>query len=282
MPRSNAQRSFRRLSRALHLVVLSGACTLATYSNATPCLYKGANADTRVINRSGEITTPFPTPLSANDCRRLRVVTESVTVWVVNSGISASSSSQITKGQLVPSSELADPIGSDTFGIIKQIGLVLAGINRTKTGSSRGGEEDFLVASLPTGKLMEPLADLLLELGPVPDRNLAGFELIRGGKVQHRQTGPAQAIKLPQSTLKAGNQMRWKLDYAGKKYEGQFTVEPADRSTAIKQAVQVGSDSTIDPISDALRFASALALEGFGWDSREVIRVVLADSQIQK
>jgi hypothetical protein len=52
-------------------------------AQAQACLYRGDSADTRVANRSGEITTPFPEALSALDCRRLRVVTGAVTVYTL-------------------------------------------------------------------------------------------------------------------------------------------------------------------------------------------------------
>lgn len=248
---------------------------VSSYSEATPCLYLGANADTRVINRSGEISTPFPTALSAHDCRRLRVVTESVKVYVVEKDGAAPTVTQVAKGPLVPAADLAAPIGSDTLGIIRQIGLVLEGINRTKTGSSRGGEEEYVVASLPSGKLLEPSVDLVLELGPTPDRNLTSFELFQGAKVVFRQIGPAQALRLPASALRSGNQMQWRLEYAGKKYDGQFKVEPIQRMTAIKQSLLADYANSTDPIAEALRFASAFALEGYGWDSRELIRTAL-------
>lgn len=245
-------------------------------SHATPCLYLGANADTRVINRSGEISTPFPTALSAHDCRRLRVVTESVRVYVVEKEGAAPTVTQVAKGQLVPAADMAAPIGSDTLGILRQIGVVLEGINRTKTGSSRGGEEEYVVASLPSGKLLEPSVDLILELGPTPDRNLTSFELLQGAKVVYRQVGHAKALRLPALALQSGNQMRWRLDYAGKKYEAQFLVEPIQRMATIKQSLLAEQPaSPSDPIAESLRFASALALEGYGWDSRELIRTAL-------
>lgn len=253
----------------LFLLLVSSQC------EATPCLYLGANADTRVINRSGEISTPFPTALSAHDCRRLRVVTESVRVYVVEKEGAAPTVTQVAKGQLVPAADLEAPIGSDTLGILRQIGVVLEGINRTRTGSSRGGEEEYVVASLPSGKLLESSIDLVLELGPTPDRNLTSFELLQGAKILYRQVGPAQALRIPASALRSGNQMRWRLEYAGKKYDGQFTVEPVSRMTAIKQSLLADVIKPSDPIAEALRLASALALEGYGWDSRELIRTAL-------
>ena len=252
------------------------ACTLPAL--ATPCLYLGTDADTRVMNRSGEISTPYPTALAANDCTRLRVATGNVKVYALKGGTLSPAGNQVSRGQLVPASEGEAPLSADTVGILKQIVLVLEGVNRIKTGSSRSAEVEYLTASLPNGKLSEPTEDLSLELSPTADQNLASFELVVDGKSVFRQTGPAKSLLLPRVALKLGGTVRWKLDYAGKKLDGQFTVEPQARMQAVVGSVQPPQGAGNDAITQALQVAAILTQESFGWDAREMIRKALAGS----
>lgn len=240
---------------------------------AAPCMYRGADADTRVINRSGEISTPFPMSLSSPDCSRLRVANGAVMVYGVGADGGKLAARQVSRGPLLPASDAV--AGTDTGAILNQIVVVLEGVSRTKTGSSRGAEGDYLVASLPTGKLAEPSTDLTLALGPVPDANLASFELLQGGKSVYRQNGPAQTLKLPQAVLKAGAQLRWKLDYAGSKFEGGFAVEPTSTLAALKQSLQKDTPAEGDALVTQLSLAAELGNAGFAWDARELIRAAL-------
>ncbi len=266
--------SKRSVFAGFQRLVVLGALPLGAVA-ATPCLYRGMDADARVINRSGEISTPYPVSLSSNDCSRLRVANGSVVVYQISSENAQISSKQVSSGPLLPASVGAAPAGTDTVGILKQIVVVLEGVSRTKTGSSRGAEGDYLVASLPTEKLAEPSSDLMLELGPTPDLNLASFELYVGAKSVYRQSGPAQWVKLPQAALKAGAKLRWKLDYAGSKYEGFFVVEPASTLAALKQSLQHDAKSDSDELVTRLSLASDLSQAGYTWDARELIRVAL-------
>ena len=267
-------KSTRSACAGFHWLVLLGALPLGAAA-ATPCFYRGVDAEARVINRSGEISTPYPASLSSNDCSRLRVANGSVVVYRVSPENAQLNSKQVSSGPLLPASAGAAPAGTDTVGILKQIVVVLEGVNRTKTGSSRGAEGDYLVASLPTGRLAEPSSDLMLELGPTPDLNLASFELLSGAKSVYRQSGPAQWIKLPQAALKAGANLRWKLDYAGSKYEGVFSVEPANTLVALKQSLQKDAKPDSDELVTRLSLASELGQAGYGWDARELIRAAL-------
>jgi hypothetical protein len=156
-----------------------------------------------------------------------------------------------------------------------QIKAVLEGINRTKSGSSRGAEGDYLVSILPTGLLAQPKADLVIELGPVPDKNLGSFALLSKGKVVHRQSGPLQAIKLPAEFMVPGAQLAWKLDYSGSKHEGSFRVEPASTLVTLQQTLLKDAQGDPDEFVVKLRIASGLSKEGYFWDARELIRVAL-------
>jgi hypothetical protein len=267
--------AFRKPRAAARAQVFALLVGLPLAAAATPCMYRGLDADARVINRSGEISTPFPVSMSSNDCRRLRVASGTVAVYVATAQGALGTPLQVSRGPLVPSTD-AGPVGASDIGILKQIVVVLEGVNRTKNGSSRGAEGDYLVASLPVGHLAEPAADLALELGPVPDLNFASFELLVGGKTVHRQSGPTQWIKLPLAILKPGASVRWKLDYSGSKYEGAFVVEPAATLDALKQSLAKDAPADADELVGKLRIAAGLNLQGYAWDARALIRSVLS------
>jgi len=124
--------------------------------------------------------------------------------------------------------------------------------------------------------LAQPKADLVIELGPTPDMNLASFELLSKGQVVHRHTGPSQVIKLPAALLVAGAHLSWKLNYSGSKYEGSFRVEPASTLVALQQTMLKEAQGDPDEFVVKLRVASGLSKEGYFWDARELIRVALA------
>lgn len=261
---------FSHASRVLVLMIvfpLSGM--------ATPCLYRGSDADARVINRSGEISTPFPASLSAQDCNRLRVASGTVAVYSVGPD-SVLAARQVSRGPLVlPLAGSVDSAAADSASVLTQIRIVLEGVNRTKNGSSRGAEGDNLVASFPTGRLAQPASDLLVMLGPVPDRNLETFELLVNGKTVGRQSGPLQVIKFPAAFLAAGSRLTWKLGYSGSIYQGSFSVETAETFQAMQQSLLKNAQGNPDELIVKLRVASGLNLEGYSWDARELIRSVL-------
>lgn len=261
----------RYLPTQLLIVVV---CAASQPSWATPCLYLGTDADTRVINRSGEITTPYPTALAANDCARLRVATGNVKVYMVKDGVGGLNGVHVSRGQLVHEGTV--PVGADMGGILKQIVLVLEGVNRTRTGSSRSAEVEYLISSLPNGKVSEPANDLVLELSPAADQSLEAFELFVDGKSVFRQTGPAKTLRLPHSAMKPGSTVRWKLDYSGRRHGGQFTVEAQSRIQGFLDSAQATKDVGKDSIAQALRVATVLVQEGYEWDAREMIRRALS------
>ena len=259
--------------RQISMVLLGTAPVMVAAS--APCLYRGLDADTRVINRSGEISAPYPVSLTSNDCSRLRVANGTVVVYEVSPEGVQLTAKPVSSGPLLPAMEGSSAARTDTVGIFKQIVVVLEGVSRTKTGSSRSAEGDYLAASLPIGRLAQPASDLSLQLGPVADTNLGSFELFVGGKSAQRQNGPSQLIKLPQHLLKAGTQLRWKLEYSGSKYEGGFTVEPANTLAELKQRVSRENPDDSDEIAKKLRLAFAMSAEGYSWDARELIRSAL-------
>jgi hypothetical protein len=264
------------LARTTATCLLLALPALAT---ASACLYRGSDASARVINRSGEITTPFPDARSAPDCRRLRVASGSVSVYVLSADRSAISARQVGPdgGSLVPSSAGGGTAGgSEPSGLLKQISVVLEGLQRVKTGSSRSGEGEFLLAALPSGRLAEPSADLRIVLGPVPDANLAGFELLVDGKSVYRQQGPQQEVRLPAAALKPGAQAVWRLSYAGQRHEGRFSVESASSFASLQGRLAQDSAAGIDSVAARLQLAAGLAQEGFEWDARELLKSSLA------
>jgi hypothetical protein len=268
---------FESLTTQARCLALALCVGLPLNAWATPCAYRGLDADARVMNRSGEISTPFPIALSAHDCRRLRVATGTVDVFVAGPQ-NAIAKREVSRGSLVLPSEGAS--ASDNAGaanILKQMVVVLEGVHRIKNGSSRGAEGDYLVANLPVGRLAQPVADLTIALGPTPDANFGSFELFSNGRLVHRQSGPTQIITLPVALLKPGANLQWKLVYSGSKFEGALLVEPAAMLAELQQSLlQEGSGSPeSDALVDKLRVASRLSEQGYFWDARALIRAAL-------
>ena len=238
---------------------------------ATACMYRGNDSSARVITQSGNVITPFPDAKSAQDCRQLRVASGSVTVYELSQDRTNVHSRIIDSGRLE-----SDGSGAGDSSFFRQIAVVLEGMQRVKTGSSRGGEGDLVVAMLPNGRVAEPAEDLRIPLGPTADQNLASFELRVNGKSIYSQKGPAQELRLPASRLKPGTQITWKLSYGGKPYEGTFTVEPTANLENLKQRLAQESASNADPLVSQLQLASILLLEGYQWDARQILKASLA------
>lgn len=253
--------------------------SLPALAQASACLYRGTDATARVVQRSGEIITPFPEAKSAQDCSRLRVASGTVSVYVLSADRAAIATRQVTEdgGPLVQTSTANKDAGNgESFSLVKQILVVLEGGQRIKNGSSRGAEGDYVVAALPSGKLGQPTVDLVIPLGPSPDVNLGGFELLVDGRLAHRQTGASSSLTLPAMTLRPGAKVLWKLNYSGERLEGSFEVVSAARVAALKSTLARESEIGTDPKVAELRIASGLLLEGFGWDARELIRAAVA------
>jgi hypothetical protein len=256
--------------------LLPGLLLLSAAAVAAPCLYSGEDAEARVINRSGEIYTPHPTALTALDCNRLRVVSGSVLVYVLGADGAVGQPKRVSNGVLVAAGAGGGPGGADTLGILKEIAVVLQGVSRTKNGSSRGAEGDYLVKALPSDKLAEPTTDVVIALGPVPDQNLRLFELKSNGKTSYRQAGPAQSLKLPAAVLKAGSKHSWHMEYSGTSYDGQFVVEPAAATAELKRTLAQELAGESDETYVRLHVAEGLARAGYTWDARELIAAAMA------
>lgn len=241
---------------------------------ASACMYKGTDATARVINRSGEITSPFPEPLSAPDCRRLRVATGEVSVYL-QTGPQAEVR-RVSGGALIVGSGNAQVNAGGVPQLMQHITSVLDGGQRLRSGSSRGANEDSILSAIPSGRLAEPSADLLLPLGPVPDAELAGFELSLKGKTVYRQQGPAQQLRLPAAHLQRGTSVQWTLNYAGQRHQGLIEVEDPNLLAQRKQLLLQQSQDETDPLLRQLRLAAALLDEGQVWAAREIIRGSLA------
>jgi len=254
--------------------LLLGLLLLSSTAFAAPCLYSGEDAEARVINRSGEIYTPHPTALTALECNRLRVVSGSVLVYTLGANGSVGQPQRVSNGVLAAAG--AGPGGADTLGILKEIAVVLQGVSRTKNGSSRGAEGEYLVKALPGDKLAEPASDVVITLGPLPDQNLRLFELKSNGKSSYRQVGPAQSLKLPVAVLKAGSKHSWHMEYSGASYDGQFIVEPASVAVELKRTLAQELAGEPDETYVRLHVAEGLARAGYTWDARELIAAAIA------
>ena len=242
---------------------------------AAACLYRGTDATARVVNRSGEVFAPFPEAKSAQDCSRLKVASGTVSVYLINADRSAITQRQVGSedGPLVPKAKGEQAAGGeDNPSLFTQVLVVLEGEQRLKAGSSRSTGADYVPAALPTGKIAQPDADLLIALGPVPDINLEKFECAVDGNAVHIQKGPAAALRIPSKRLKPGAKASWTLAYAGERYEGHFEVVTAASLAALSNTLSLESGSDADSTLSQLRIASGLVTAGFGWDARALIR----------
>jgi hypothetical protein len=258
--------------RCLALGLCVAATPLATWAQA--CLYRGDSADTRVANRSGEITTPFPDTLSATDCRRLRVSTGAVTVYTLSKDRQAMAPRRVEPGGGSLVTGPAEDTANAPANMLQQIMVVLEGGQRLKTGSSRGAGEDYLQAALPTGFVARPPQDLVIVLGRQPDAALSSLEMTVDGKVVFQHQGPASELRLPAQPLSAGSLARWKLVYGAQSREGQFQVVPVEQLRAL-QAQLEGDTQGDDPTLRQLRIAAGLVQAGFAWDARDWLRPAL-------
>lgn len=260
----------RCLSLAVGLCVT--ATPLATWAQA--CLYRGDSADTRVANRSGEITTPFPDTLSSIDCRRLRVSTGAVTVYTLAKDRQALAPRRVEPGGGSLVTGPAEEAGNAPAGMLQQIMVVLEGAQRMKTGSSRGAGDDYLQAALPNGVMARPQQDLVIALGLQPDAALGSLELSVDGKVVFQHKGPARELRLPAQPLIAGARASWKLVYGAQSREGQFQVVPVEQFLALQAQLERDSQGA-DPTLRQLRIAAGLVQAGFAWDARDWLRPAL-------
>lgn len=254
-----------------------GLCVVAAplAAHAQACIYRGDSADTRVADRSGEISTPFPDSLSAGDCRRLRVVTGAVTVYTLAQDRRAMARRvvEVGGGPLVAGRGSSDADDASP-GMLQQIRVVLEGGQRLKTGSSRGSGEDYLQAALPSGLLAQPADDLVIVLGQQPDAQLTSLDLTVNGKTVLRQKGAASELRLPAWLLPAGSKVSWTLVYGGQARQGNFQVVPAEQLSTL--VARLDQDSTVeDPTLRQLGTAAALVQAGFVWDARDCLRLAL-------
>jgi hypothetical protein len=182
---------------------------------------------------------------------------------------------RVSSGALIVGAGNAPTEAGGVPQLMQQIKSVLDGGQRLRSGSSRGANEDYILTAIPSGRLAEPQADLLVPLGQAADADLASFELSLNGKVVHRQQGPAQELRLPAAQLKRGNTLQWALNYAGQRHQGQIVVEDPALLAQRKQDLLQLSQGEPDPLLRQLRLAAALVDEGQVWAAREIIRASL-------
>ncbi len=272
----------RPRARGISRSVCAFALALSSLgAQAAACLYRGTDDSARVTARSGQIVTPFPDALSSADCELLRVAVGKVSVYVLGADRSAIDMRQVGVGggALVPRPQGVEPgaAGPWDFRLLKEISLVLAGGQRSTAGSSRGGDGDDVLAALPVGKLSRPETDLVVPLGPVPDANLASFEVLVDGRSGYRQIGPARDIRLPAAVLLPGAKITWRLGYAGRQSEGRLTVVSPEQLAVLEESLTRESDAGTDPVVTLKRaLDNVKPAEGFAWDARTLIRGVVS------
>ena len=241
-----------------------------------PACTAGWMRRSRVINRSGEISTPFPVSMSSNDCRPPACGLRHRGGVRTQPGRRAAHAASRSAAARCCLPRRAQPGGHRYGGILKQIVVVLEGVNRTKNGSSRGAEGDYLAASLPTGQLARAGSRSGLAAGPGAGPNLGSFELLVGGKIG---APPERALAVDQVAPGRAQTGRQRALEAGLfRHQIRRRVRRGAGGTldALKQRLGNDDPADADELVGKLRVAAALIAEGYAWDARALIRRVLS------
>lgn len=243
--------------------------SLSTSALAQSCLYQGVQADARVISRSGVMYTPFPNALQSDECDKLRVATGQVQVFTL---LQDSGGTSVRKTIVAPNTSLLSekqftPTDSKERTLLGQIGAILQGGQRLRTGSSRS-TNDAMAWFLPSGSVAQPLEDLVFDMNE-NDASVSTFEWRLNGKLISRSPVQRQQIRLPVQQLAPGSVVAWKLTHQNVTYEGTFTVVPADRIDSFRQALLDQQASETDQKLAALRVATSMMEKGYVWDAKK-------------
>lgn len=233
-------------------------------ASAVQCIFRGADADTRVVGNGAQFT-PFPASIVRQDCEQLRVVMGTVTVLSLAPDGARLVQRTVQARERLVSTPTSAERSTGATGLLRELGLALRADETRRSGASRGSDAlDYPSAALPTGLLMEPTADLRLPLPGPTDDQLQSFTLWLDGRMLPRQAGPAAELLLPAAELKAGRRVQWQLRYAGVETAGEVRVTSASDAAALLRDIR-----SADPTELALLQAEALAAAGYRWDARE-------------
>lgn len=261
----------RNLSSSLLVAVSALAAGPAI---GAPCFFQGADASARVVSRAGETFSPYPEVLSATDCTKLRVMAGTVWVYQTDAKSGKIEKTQVTTGSLVRSSSPnAEASGID--GVVRELKLVAEGLQRTKVGSSRSAENEYLLGILPTGKVVVTPSDLVIAVGSGGSA-LSSLVITSTKGYKARFSKIPQEIRIPRAALVAGARFTWRVDYQGATVERSFDVVGSDTADEELQAIERALPAEADPLLSALRKSQLLVEQGYRLEARKTLAPLIA------
>lgn len=253
-------------------LLATAACLLGHDALAIECAFKGSDASARVVHESGAMFEPVAWT-SHGQCERLRVASGEVrTIYRAVDGRFIKRS--VSQGRLIARGEAA------TDPVLSEIGLMLAGDERTRAGRSRGSSASFdsVERALPRGQLVQPDGPLELAVPVAVDEIGADFKLSQAGRTIYQGKLNRQALVIPAGMLAAGKSYDWTLSTGQDSAKGTFSVVTPDRYAAALQDMPPGTvDQAADPAGYKLEKASALLNAGYALEARKLLREVMAE-----
>lgn len=244
-------------------------CNAAT---AVECVYRGVDADARVVRDSGEMFTPSAW-ITDTKCERLTVVSGSVQI------VNRNADGRIVKRTADAGRLATGSAGGGDF-LFHAIGVMLAGDERVRAGRSRGFGDalESIQNALPSGLVAMPDGPLVMDVPITPDEVGATFALSRDGAVIFQTKLLKPTLAIPAGKLAPDGHYQWVIKAGPETASGQFTVVSAATYAAARAEID-GLNKTAHPASAEQTFktASALLVAGYAMEARKVIRQALAN-----
>jgi hypothetical protein len=237
---------------------------------AAECVYRGVDADARVVRDSGEMFTPTAW-ISDTKCERLSVVSGSVQIVNRNA-----------EGRIVKRTADAGRLATGSAGggdfLFHAIGVMLAGDERVRAGRSRGfgASLESIQNALPSGLVAMPDGPLVMDVPITPDEAGASFALSRDGVVILQTKLVKPTLVIPAGKLAPDGRYQWVMKAGPETASGQFTVVSAAAYATARAEIDA-LNKTDHPASaeQAFKTASALLVAGYAMEARKVIRAAL-------
>jgi hypothetical protein len=258
---------------------LSCLAWLAAASPAigAPCFFQGEDAATRVVSRSGEMLVPFPGVMSSTDCVKLRVMSGGVWVYQTTGNGGKIEKTRVTSGSLVRNSSANASDDDGILAVIRELKIVAEGVQRTATGSSRGADEEYFLAAMPTGKVLANAEDLVVQAGLVSS-SIANLMITSSKGYVTRFSKVPREVRIPAIALKPDTRFVWHADSQGKTIGGAFDVVAPDIAEQQLRDIEERLGSETDPALKALRKSQLLSEAGYRMEMRKVLASLIANN----
>jgi hypothetical protein len=249
---------------SIRFAVLAALLTASGLAAATQCVYRARTPDARVVRFSGEVLAPEGWTVD-QQCERLEVVTGSYRVVAPGAG-GKLAETEVLRGTLV---KREDGIAS---GLLRQIGIVLAGDERVRAGMSRASADfDVLAESMPSGRVVDHGVALdIVFPDPVATQG-AALHLTTAGRAPLRLPITAGVARMPAAYLRSGADYQWRYVQGDTTLKGSFAVV----SEATYADARAGIEAEVGPADPdgmrALAVAERLVERGYTLESRAVL-----------